>query len=204
MRCFSPSMESGVTFGERLIKRGMCSICGSQSRRNKHAAKKFFRKLLKGLQYIPRVIITAKLVSYAAAKREVLPGVEHRQHKGLNNRAENSHQPTRQRERAMRRFKSPDHAQHFLSAFGPILDHFRAFSASFQNLGVSCPHAGAIPGVERGDRDKNSRVATHYLPFISRFSSSSHLFSEKLFISFHKLTISYCASSFTFRMIPYV
>jgi putative transposase len=77
-----------------------------QSRRNKYAAKRFFRKLLKGLQYVPRVIITDKLRSYGAAKREILPGVEHRQHKGLNNRAENSHQPTRLREKKMRRFKS--------------------------------------------------------------------------------------------------
>lgn len=96
-----------------------------QSQRNKRAAKKFFRKLLKGLEYAPRVIITDKLASYAAAKREIIPGVEHRQHKGLNNRAENSHQPTRQRERTMRHFKSPGHAQRFLSAFGPISDHFR-------------------------------------------------------------------------------
>jgi putative transposase len=96
-----------------------------QSRRNKQAAKKFFRKLLKGLAYVPRVIITDTLASYAAAKKEIMPGVEHRQHKGLNNRAENSHQPTRQRERAMRRFKSGGHAQRFLSAFGPISDHFR-------------------------------------------------------------------------------
>ena len=66
-----------------------------QSRRNKKAAKRFFRKLLKGSQYVPRVIITDKLKSYGAAKREILPGVEHRQHKRLNNRAENSHQPTR-------------------------------------------------------------------------------------------------------------
>ncbi|GHO79633.1 IS6 family transposase [Ktedonobacter sp. SOSP1-85] len=96
-----------------------------QSRRNKHAAKKFFRKLLKGLQYVPRVIITDKLASYAAAKKETLRSVEHRQHKGLNNCAERSHQPTRQRERTMRRFTSPGQAQRFLSAFGPILDHFR-------------------------------------------------------------------------------
>ncbi len=64
-----------------------------QSRKSKAAAKRFFKKLIKGLQYIPRVIITDKLRSYGAAKREILPGVEHRQHKGLNNRAENSHQP---------------------------------------------------------------------------------------------------------------
>ncbi|MBO0781674.1 MAG: IS6 family transposase, partial [Ktedonobacteraceae bacterium] len=94
-------------------------------RRNKHAAKKFFRKLLKGLQYVPRVIITDKLASYAATKRETMRSVEHLQHKGFNNRAERSHQPTRQRERSMRRFKSPGHAQRFLSAFGPILDHVR-------------------------------------------------------------------------------
>jgi putative transposase len=96
-----------------------------QSRRNKKAAKKFFKKLLKGLQYVPRVVITDKLKSYGAAKREILPGVEHRQHRYLNNRAENSHQPTRQRERRMQGFKSPGHAQRFLSAYGPIAQHFR-------------------------------------------------------------------------------
>lgn len=95
-----------------------------QSRRNKAAAKKFFRKLLKGCTYVPRVLITDKLGSYGAAHKEMLPGVEHRRHKRLNNRAENSHQPTRQRERTMRRFKSAGHAQRFLSAFGPIREHF--------------------------------------------------------------------------------
>jgi putative transposase len=96
-----------------------------QHRRDKHAAKRFFRKLLKGLTYVPRVIITDQLRSYGAAKREMLPGVEHRQHRYLNNRAENSHQPTRQRERRMGRFKSPGHAQRFLAAYGPITQHFR-------------------------------------------------------------------------------
>ncbi|MFL5662067.1 MAG: IS6 family transposase [Ktedonobacteraceae bacterium] len=96
-----------------------------QSRRDKKAAKRFFRKLLKELQYVPRVIITDKLRSYGAAKREILPGVEHRQHKGLNNRAENSHQPTRLREKKMRRFKSTKQAQRFLSAFGPVAGHFQ-------------------------------------------------------------------------------
>jgi putative transposase len=96
-----------------------------QSRRNKKAAKKFFRKLLKGLTYVPRVIITDKLKSSGAAKQEMLPSVEHRQHRYLNNRAENSHQPTRQRERRMQGFKSPGHAQRFLSAYGPIAQHFR-------------------------------------------------------------------------------
>jgi putative transposase len=96
-----------------------------QSRRNKKAAKKFFRKLLKGLMYVPRVLITDKLKSDGAAKREVMPSVEHRQHRYLNNRAENSHQPTRQREWRMQGFKSPGHAQRFLSAYGPIAQHFR-------------------------------------------------------------------------------
>src|SRR5919197_1408445 len=96
-----------------------------QRRRDKRAAKKFFRKLLKGLTYVPRVIITDKLQSYGAAKREILPGVEHRQHRYLNNRAENSHQPTRQRERRMQGFKSPGHAQRFLAACGLIAQHFR-------------------------------------------------------------------------------
>ena len=95
-----------------------------QITRDKKAAKRFFRKLLKGLRYVPRVVITDKLASYGAAMRETLRSVEHRQHKRLNNRAENSHQPTRQRERAMRRFKSAAHAQRFLSAFGPIRRHF--------------------------------------------------------------------------------
>ena len=74
---------------------------------------------------MPRVIITDQLKSYGAAMRESLPSVEHRQHRYLNNRAENSHQPTRHRERHMQRFKSPGHAQRFLSAYGPIALHFR-------------------------------------------------------------------------------
>jgi putative transposase len=76
-----------------------------QRRWDKKAAKKFFRKLLKGLQYVPRVVITDKLKSYGAARAEVIPSVEHLQQKYQNNRVENSHQPTRLRERAMRRFK---------------------------------------------------------------------------------------------------
>lgn len=94
-----------------------------QSRRNKGAAKTFFRKRLKGCQYVPRVRITDKLASYGAAKQEVLPSVEHRQHKRRNNRAANSHQPTRQRERTLRRFKSAGHAQRLLAADRLIREH---------------------------------------------------------------------------------
>jgi putative transposase len=65
-----------------------------QSRRDKQAAKRLLRKLLKKQMRPPRVMITDKLASYGAAKRAIMPGVEHRQHKGLNNQAENSHQPT--------------------------------------------------------------------------------------------------------------
>jgi putative transposase len=96
-----------------------------QSRRNAKAAKRFFKKLLKGLQYVPRVIVTDKLRSYGAAKRTILPGVEHRQSRYLNNRAEVSHQPTRRRERQMQRFKSARHAQRFLSSHGQIHNHFQ-------------------------------------------------------------------------------
>jgi putative transposase len=96
-----------------------------QRRRDKKAAKKFFRKLLKGLRYVPRMIVTDKLKSYGAARNEVMPSVEHVQQKYQNNRAENSHQPTRLREKAMRGFKSSGHAQRFLSVFGIITSHFR-------------------------------------------------------------------------------
>src|SRR5919206_1249705 len=97
-----------------------------QSRRDKHAAKRLLRKLLKQQMRSPRRLITDKLRSYGAAQREIMPGVAHRQHKGLNNRAENSHQPTRRRERQMQRFKSPRQAQRFLSAHGIIYGHFRS------------------------------------------------------------------------------
>jgi putative transposase len=91
-----------------------------QSRRDKQAAKRAAkrlpRRLLKRQGRPPRVLVTGKLASYPAATRELLPGVEHRRHKGLNNRAENSHQSTRRRERQMKRFKSAGQAQRFLSA----------------------------------------------------------------------------------------
>src|SRR4051794_37495628 len=94
-----------------------------QSRRDNRAAKRLLRKLLKQLRS-PRLLITDKLRSYGAAKREIMPGVEHRQHKGLNNRAENSHQPTRRRERQMKRFKSPRQVQRFLSIHDQVANVF--------------------------------------------------------------------------------
>src|SRR3712207_4954932 len=95
-----------------------------QSRRDKKAAKRLLRKLLRRQTRVPRVMITDKLASYNAAKADVMPSVEHRRHKGLNNRAENSHQPTRRRERQMKRFKSPGQAQRFLSAHDGINNLF--------------------------------------------------------------------------------
>ena len=95
------------------------------SRRDAKAATRFFRKLLTGLEYVPRVLVTDKLASYPVAHRRLIRSVEHRRSKYLNNRAENSHQPTRQRERTMKRFTSPGHAQRFLSAFSGISPHFR-------------------------------------------------------------------------------
>jgi putative transposase len=90
------------------------------NRRDKAAARRFFRRLLTGTDTVPRVVVTDKLRSYGAAHREVMPSVGHRSHKGLNNRAENSHQPTRQRERAMKGFRSVGAAQRFLSALGAV------------------------------------------------------------------------------------
>ena len=95
-----------------------------QSRRDKQAAKRLLRKLLKQQCRPPRVLVTDKLASYGAAKKELMPGVEHRRHKGINNRAENSHQPTRRRERQMKRFKSARHAQRFLSTHDQINNLF--------------------------------------------------------------------------------
>jgi len=99
-----------------------------QSRRNAKAAKRLLRKLLKKQGVAPRVMITDKLASYGAAKREIMPSIEHRQHKGLNNHAENSHQPTRRRERIMKRFKSAGQAQRFLSVHDQVANLFRRSS----------------------------------------------------------------------------
>lgn len=95
-----------------------------QSRRNAKAAKRLMRKLLKGQGHAPRVLITDQLRSYDAAKREIMLAVEQRSHKGLNNRAENSHQPFRRRERMMKRFKSRRHVQRFVSIHEPIANLF--------------------------------------------------------------------------------
>ena len=96
-----------------------------QSQRDRRAAARFFRKLLTGQGREPRRLITDKLRSYSAAPRSVMPSVVHITDQYANNRAEVSHQPTRQRERQMRRFKSAAHAQRFLSVHGPVQNLFR-------------------------------------------------------------------------------
>ncbi|MCX4783609.1 IS6 family transposase [Streptomyces sp. NBC_01264] len=96
-----------------------------QSRRNAKAAKRFLAKLMKKQRRVPSVLVTDKLKSYGTAHRVLMPSVEHRSHKGLNNRAENSRQPTRQRERAMKGFRDAGRTQRFLSAFSRISPHFR-------------------------------------------------------------------------------
>ncbi|MFC7739421.1 IS6 family transposase [Roseomonas sp. GCM10028921] len=96
-----------------------------QERRDATADKRFFKRLLAGLKYKPRKIVTDGLRCYGVAQREVLPGVRHRASRYLNNRAEKSHRPTRRRERGMQRFKSPRQAQRFLSAHAMIYGQFR-------------------------------------------------------------------------------
>jgi putative transposase len=107
-------------------KHGMVLDILVQQRRDQDAAETFLRRVIASTGSEPRVVITDKLLSYPPALRRVLPKVDHRRHKGLNNRAENSHQPTCQRERLMRRFKSAEQVQRFLGPFGAIGDHFRA------------------------------------------------------------------------------
>ena len=94
-------------------------------RRDRRAAKRFFRRMLKHQGQAPWQLITDKLRSYPAAHREIFPSVVHRTGQYENNRAEVSHQPTRQQERQMRRFKSIVQAQRFLSVHGPIQNLFR-------------------------------------------------------------------------------
>jgi len=95
-----------------------------QERRNATAARRFFKRLLAGLKFKPRRIVTDGLRSHGVARREILPGVRHQTSRYLNNRAENSHRPTRRRERQMRRFKSAEQAQRFLSGHAFIYGHF--------------------------------------------------------------------------------
>ena len=122
-----PSYIAGVKhwLWRAVDQTGMVLDVLVRSRRDKGAAKRLLRKLLKRQCRAPRVMITDKLASYGAAQKEIMPGVEHRQHKSLNNRVENSHQPTRRRERQMKRFKSAGQARCFLAAHDQINNLFQ-------------------------------------------------------------------------------
>jgi len=132
-----------------------------QSRRDKRAAERLLRKLLKRQCRAPRVMVTDKLPSYGAAKKDLMPGVEHRRHKGLNDRAENSHQPTRRRERQMQRFKSAGQAQRFLAAFplGPRSDQQPLPSPSRPRHRRPVPSrkGACVRDVGRGERRRGRR-----------------------------------------------
>ena len=122
-----------------------------QSRRNRRAAMRFFRKLLKGEGREPRRLITDKLRSYAAAHRVVMPSVVHRTEQYANNRAEVSHQPTRQRERQMRRFKSAAHVQRFVSVHGLVQNLFRVGRHLLRSVPPPAVAKTGIPRVGYGD-----------------------------------------------------
>jgi len=95
-----------------------------QSRRDTKAAKRLLKRLLKKQAYPPRRLITDKLGSYAAARRQIMPSVELRAHKGLNNRAENSHVPLRKREWMMQGFRSAGGLQQYVSVFSVVRNLF--------------------------------------------------------------------------------
>ena len=135
-----------------------------QRRRDKHAAKRLLRKLLKKQMRPPRVMITDKLASYGAAKREVMPGIEHRQHKGLNNRAENSHQPTRRRERQMKQFKSAGQARSASSQ--PTI---RSTTSSIFVVITSLPPSIELPG------PKNSRSGPKSVAWVCNEANAHYL-----------------------------
>jgi putative transposase len=146
-----------------------------QSHRNKKAAKRFFRKLLKGLQYVPRVILTDKLRSYGAAKRDLLPGVEHRQHKGLKNRAENSHQPTRLRERENAALQIRRSCPTLSLGVWPDGGPFSTTTTSDERKGIPCHVTKSIPGVGRGKQSETSRITTPICQSLLAFQSLSSL-----------------------------
>jgi putative transposase len=99
-----------------------------QTRRNAEAAKRFVRRLLRSHGTSPRKIVTDRLGSYGVARRALMPGTIHSNDRHANNRADLSHQPTRARERGMRRFSSPEQAQHLLSPHAVVYSLFNLLS----------------------------------------------------------------------------
>ena len=115
-----------------------------QPPRDRRAAERFFRKLLKDQGGVPRRMVTDKLRSYAAAHRTTMPSVAHDTSQYANNRAEVSHEPTRQRERGMRRFKSMAQAQRFLSVHGITQNLFRVGRHLLRASNYRIPRARAF------------------------------------------------------------
>jgi hypothetical protein len=150
-------MASGTLCGGPLIRMALCWICGSQSRRNTDAAKKYGAPPTPGLEHSCGALTPTQAVTSASHEAVHIPWSCARLPFGL--------------------WTDP-------GSLSPAM-------TSFQSLGVSRPHAGAMPGVERGDWDENRRRAPQHPPAIFRLSSSPHLGSEKLFISFHTLTLPF-------------
>ena len=115
-----------------------------QGRRNTKAAKRLLVRLVKQQGCLPKRIVTDKLRSYGAARRQVIPAVEHRSHKGLNNRAENSHLPLLKRERVMQGFRSPGGLQRFLPVFSAVRNLFVPPRSKSSALTIHLHRIGAI------------------------------------------------------------
>jgi putative transposase len=115
-----------------------------QARRNTKAAKRLLIRLMKKQGCLPKRIVTDKLRSYGAARRQIMPRVEHRSHKGLNNRAENSHLPLRKRERVMQRFRSPGALQHFVSVFSAVRNLFVPASSKHSAIAIHLHRLAAM------------------------------------------------------------
>jgi DDE domain len=138
--------------------------------------------MLKNLEYVPRVIVTDKLGSYQVAHRELLASVEHRRSKYFNIRIENSHQPTRQRERAMKRFTSPGHAQRFWSALRGISPHFRPGRHRLTAPEWRSEMADRFHGVAGSHRDRRCLKGEHRTVFHSggsKLNCAAPLFNQR-------------------------
>jgi hypothetical protein len=158
-----------------------------QSGRDKQAAGWLLRKLSKKQMRPPRVTIADKPASQGAAKREIVPRVEHRQHKGLDNRAENSHQPTRQRKWRRQRFKSTRHAQRFLSAHDRIatLFHLRRYAMTSVEHRAARTRACQDTGTRRLGRNRRCRRSSVSATFLRRTRTSCKIESLKLTAPFY-------------------
>jgi putative transposase len=124
-----------------VVQHGVVLDILVRGQRNGAAAKRFFKHILRGLQYKPRRLITDGLRSYGAAQRANLPDVRHRISRYLNNRAENSHRPTRRGERQTWKFISGSQAQHLLSAHAIMYGHFRPRRHLLPAAGYQCVRA---------------------------------------------------------------